>query len=731
VRPSLNARIGAIAGSMALLVAGGVWVVREWGSTPAAEFDGRDGRTWLAASGTSGSIAVLVNGISGLIEAQAPTPLGADADGLGFRGSHASATLLGNEDRTVLIRDGSHEVVSINDRSGLSALAADGGAVVVGEDEVLFHPIDSPDSPLAVQVEGTPMVAAPVQDADGNVWVLIDRAGRPTAVRIDRNGSVGTSVDVDEGVRALTTIDGAVASVGDEFTAVDGARRWPAPSGGGRSPTVASGTGGQWALSDGRNLSWFRGGDEVRYRADGTVDSLALWHGTLWVVSGGRLIELDEDGSGSAVGTPRGGALPGSVRIFEDGGRLWLVSSDRAMSIGRDQQITEFQLAAVSTSLDLCLDTCSPDDARQQTDLAPTTTLDPSSADSIPAGEPTTTTEPTVELSLPPVVPTFVTTTTTTAPSTGKPGDGTSTSTAAPQGDNEADDSIAVAVEPTDSVSALPEPTAQPVPLTDAPPPAETLPPVTEPPVTRPPTTEVPSAGNLRLYFVDESDPLAPGTVQVGVGFAGSRRSCPTRYERRYADAYISWDGPQASGLLITVDLDGSDLVHAVPAAPDAVTVSLSLCGLTTSITRSVLRIEPTIGQLSLVDQGGAITAQLPVSVPSGWSSSVSWFVGTCGQEQQFAGVVDNGQATIGFAAVEPGRYCARAVVSFVASDGGTAEKEASGAVEVIDAASTVPETTLSDTTTTTLDDGEPDTVPVDTTTTTTTLPPETTLPTG
>ena len=342
---------------------------------------------------------VLVNGISGFVEAQAANgaatapPLPA---GLSFAGSDRQRTLLAGRDGAVLLADGSHDAQVVR-TSGASSVLASAGVVTVGR-VVAVRPVGRTGhlgAPEVVVTDGAPSGAAPVVDSSGRAWVLLEG---DTAVRVDRDGRVGKRVGVAPLVTALTVVDGVVYAVSPiAVRAVDRSATLEGAGDGGVVPSVGIATNGTWAVARGTEVGLVHHGSTTNVDLGATVRALAIWHGDVWVATGNRLTRIH-----NGVVTPVPGldttTIGGELALFGDGGRLWVVSPRAAVSIDRDQEPTVFTLAAVD--VDLCVGDCSTQALLDYLGAAATSTTTATASTAVPQRS---------EITLPPNLPTTTT----------------------------------------------------------------------------------------------------------------------------------------------------------------------------------------------------------------------------------------------------------------------------------------------------------------------------------
>ncbi len=345
---------------------------------------------------------MLVNGISGFVEAQAAS--GADTTPslpgrLSFAGSDRQRTLLSGPEGAVLLADGSHDAQVVRTSAASSVLAA-AGVVTVGR-VVAVRPVGRAGhlgAPELVVTDGVPSAAAPVVDGNGRAWVLLEG---DVAVRVDRDGRVGKRVRVAPLVSALTVVDGDVYAVSPiAVRAVDRSATLEGAGDGGVVPSVGIATGGTWAVARGTNVALVHRGSTTDVDVGATVRALAIWHGDVWVATGDHLTRIHD-----GVVTPVPGldttTIGGELDIFGDGGRLWVVSPHAAVSIDRDQEPTVFTLAAVD--VDLCVGDCSTQALLDYLGAAATSTT------AATASTASTTVPARSEITLPPNLPTTTT----------------------------------------------------------------------------------------------------------------------------------------------------------------------------------------------------------------------------------------------------------------------------------------------------------------------------------
>ena len=394
-------RLTAVAVVIAVVASGLAVLVAAIDPPARVAADELDGRTWLGVGGAAAgrSRVVLVNGISGFVEAQAAS--GADTTPslpgrLSFAGSDRQRTLLSGPDGAVLLADGSHDAQVVRTSAASSVLAA-AGVVTVGR-VVAVRPVGRAGhlgAPELVVTDGVPSAAAPVVDGNGRAWVLLEG---DIAVRVDRDGQVGKRVGVAPLVSALTVVDGVVYAVSPiAVRAVDRSATLEGAGDDGVVPSVGIATGGTWAVARGTNVALVHRGSTTDVDVGATVRALAIWHGDVWVATGDHLTRIHD-----GVVTPVPGldttTIGGELDIFGDGGRLWVVSPHAAVSIDRDQEPTVFTLAAVD--VDLCVGDCSTQALLDYLGAAATSTTAATASTVVPARS---------EITLPPNLPTTTT----------------------------------------------------------------------------------------------------------------------------------------------------------------------------------------------------------------------------------------------------------------------------------------------------------------------------------
>jgi len=195
--------------AMAGLVLAGVAVGAAVASPPSsAGVDEYDGRTWFTVERETGAHALLLNGLSGLIEAEAP--LGAAHSGASFADASDEQTLFSGPGGSVGLTDGTHQSAA---RSGFGRA----GGVLVG-DQVLaitnasaqLLPADLTGEPVTLPLAPVPTAAA-VVDSQGNGWYLASGPSEKRwAVPVRPHRGPGDGTEVDATTVRLVVVDGDV-----------------------------------------------------------------------------------------------------------------------------------------------------------------------------------------------------------------------------------------------------------------------------------------------------------------------------------------------------------------------------------------------------------------------------------------------------------------------------------------------------------------------------------------
>ncbi len=571
-----------------------------------AGFDDADGRTWLAVEREAGPRLLLVNGLSGLVEAEAALPDGVAT--VHFVGEGPGRTLFAAADgEVVAVDDATHRTTARPGGAGGHGLVVPGGVLVVGARLATRFPADPGGRPASSPLP-LPRLAdrAPVVDGRGRVWFLgSEPAGGRVAVALPASaggaaGDEGDRVAVDRSTTGLLVVDGTVHAVADATIApVEGSatgRAVDGPARGRIDPTVATGTRGTWAWGRGRTLTTVVAGRApLTQELPSDITTLAVWHGRVVAVTDDAVLTGPPGDLRTIPGLGSGAALR------EDGGLLWATSADATVAIAPDHDRIAFDLG--DTDLSLCVGDCSaaaasrfledkattPAPAPAPTPAAPTTTVPPrrlepivvpptlavtsttaardreaTSVATVPAAAPTTlVAEPAPSATTPSAVVTAPVATTTTEEER-KPGrpdppgrGGDPTTTTAPP----------VIVLPPVRTS-LPDPDPEPVTTT------------TEEPTTT--TAEEPLAVAIEFDLTARE---GEATAQIRV--QGRARDCGSTGTSTVAT--LAWRG-SATGtrqVLVTWANNGSRTSNVasatIPSGPGRLEVSVALCGVTTS----------------------------------------------------------------------------------------------------------------------------------------------------
>ena len=683
------------------------------------------GRTWVPIAGTDGSDLILVNGFSGLIEARAFDGDGGRIPaGLRRQGSNGDVAVLRGDDAVSVVDTGTNLVHS-RDLADVAVLAGR-DLLVLDQQPYLTGALTEGTERPVVGAPAPGPAPSPVTDADGTAWYL-SAGPEVEAVGVSDDGE-WSSRSVAAETTTLHVVDGNVFArepgglrklqSGPELR-LDGERSIV--------PVVAEATDGLWAWGEGDTVT-IDGEKPTRVPMDAAVTSLALWHGAVVVATedGAAVIE---DGKADPIQ-----GLAGSAELFVDGGILWARGPERLVAVWPDLQRVVIRI--VTSNLDLCIDTCSPEDARQRE----------------PDRNPPGTTQPPRELDPPPVQPTLSESTTTTTPF--------ATSTVPPTTVPDPPTTVVTTTSSVPPTTDVPPPTpppgpGPPTPPLDPEPPRPTDPPTpTDPPPTLPPVVET----TTTTTTTSPPDPDRPGLIltvtpgqasaEITVGVQGRRETCGVFG----GTAEVAWSGVTSGSRLIRLRWDrGAEASRLETLTVDrleaggTLTVTLKACGLSTVRSAEVRSTVPSVGQISFTPPSPSVGTQVTVGVamsePDPWAlSSTSWAIGRCGSE---AAVGDTSpRRSEVFTPTEPGRYCVQVVATFTSPDD-TTTLEGRGDVNVADTTTTTaptttaaPTTTVPATTTTfapTTTAAPTTTVPPTTTTApppTTTEPPATTSPT-
>ena len=549
-----------------------------------ARLEELDGRTWFATA--DGTQLLLVNGISGLIEAATAVP-GAPGP-VTFVDGRGPSTLLRGQRGLLVVDDGEHDVALVDGAAGAAFVGDD---VLLLGDDVRRAPRD--DAGRSAPVRGAPAPlpvpgAGPFTDGAGDGWYLgVGPAGR-VAVRVPQDGSGPRLTPVADDVARLLRADGHLYAaspsdlvpLGDAPGMIDGdlgvddADRV--------DPTVATATGGTWAWAVGSTVHGRSavGEDAVAQDLGSPIERLAVWHG--------RLVAVTRDGvhtgePGALVPVPDLGA---GATLHEDGGLLWAATSEAAVAIDPDHQQTVIRLAGADLSL--CVGDCSP--AAASSFLEETT---PTTAPSPPApnAPTTTTTAPARRLTadvpptLGPASTTVVPPTTSTTPAT--------TTTAPTVTATESTGSTLAPVTTTTTVAAAGPPAAQ-----DPNRPPDPGPPARLPELATTTTTEAePEPTTTETEPADEAVGLGfnvvgrTGTAEATLRVFGSAEDCGATSGT--TTALLTWDGSDRGSREVLVAWRGGasrseETSATIVADAGELDVTVTVCGVTASDSATV-----------------------------------------------------------------------------------------------------------------------------------------------
>lgn len=320
-----------------------------------AGFEEYDGRTWLPVERASGTHLLLVNGLSGLIEAEAD--LDQSVGGIRFADSTSERTLFATETGSMVVDDATHSAAV---RPGYGA----GGAVLVGGRVLALDRSGAELMPanLAGQPTRIPLPLAPVDgtfpvvDGLGRAWYLgATPGGGRAAVLLGDGAGQPRVVGVHPSTRRLLVVDGAVQATGDDaLRAVEGtaSRATTAPAEDRIDPTVAVDTGGLWASAHGPAVTTItESALQEQQELPEAVTALAVWHG--------RVVALTANGAftgrmGQLAAIPEIG--PGAT-LHVDGGLLWLSGRERSVAISPSHDRVTLEIS--NADLSLCVGDCS------------------------------------------------------------------------------------------------------------------------------------------------------------------------------------------------------------------------------------------------------------------------------------------------------------------------------------------------------------------------------------
>lgn len=676
---TVPARFSAVLITIAL-VAGVTAIVL---SSPATSQhpDGLHGRTWLSIATAEGPDLVLVNGISGLVEAQATLPAGAQVGTTRVVHSSAEHTLLGGSGDAVIIDNGSHETWARADLDGTQGVLV-GGEVLTVDDGTTLWPTSLDGSGVGLPLPATPLDdVAPQEDGNGDVWFLGEDAETMVALRYTPSDGSISSFDVAADTTGLLSIDGRMHAVGSgRAHAVDDGAATPNIDGASALPSLVEGSRGLWAAGDGSELVMVDADGEHSVRLDADIVDIVIWYGRVVAItaSGAWIVEPGTDPEPIDP-------IDGEVEVHADGGLLWLTSGTTVVAIWQDHTQVPFELIGVEA--DLCIGDCDPGSlSRYLEQVEDEPDPPPETPDS------TTTTRPPREIEPPPVEPVQTTTTNQPEPATTSSTTTSTTTTTAPPPPAPPPPEPGLPAESV--VPTLPPQTTPP----DARPrPRDTAPPFVS--TTAPPPTPPPPVANS---LVLEVEPPADGNpVLVTLGVTGEREACPGTGPNS-VDAELSWSGAGSGSRQVRLDWQpgsGTDTETAIIGDFESgeLTVALEACGLRASRSITIDLQVATIGEImfspSPPQAGGQVTARLEWAMPRGWTVTSTWWSGgPCGQETRNADSTPRREETF---PVLGTRFCV-SVVLIVGHGDGTEQFDRSAEVEV-----RLPETTTTTTTTT------------------------------
>lgn len=554
---------------------------------PSASFDGFDGRTWLPVQREVGPQLLLVNGISGLIEASAD--LEDVSDPPRFVGAGSGHTLFRSDDSLIAVDDGSHVAATRSVPTPDRAVVAAGRVLVLGERAALLPlSLTGEPSPLTEAPAPVPGVA-PVADAHEQAWYLASAGGRSrAAVRVDPEGAV-RSFAVAPSTTRLAIVNGSVHAMGMALVPVEkGRTSRPVASAGGTTPSVAVGTGGLWATASGSTLTMRHRGTVSDQVLDGNVTDLGVWHGSVAAVTTTGVVH---GRPGSLEVIPEAG--PGAT-LHLDGGLLWVVTPETAIAIAPDQR--RIMIPISSADLSLCVGDCSAAAASSFLEQVASTVPPPPQPREKDSPAPTTTAPP-KRLEVASVAPTL--------PSTTLPRDR----------DRGPTTTVAATVPPETTLAEVPT-TLQSPPPSDDPPPDENKkpdrpkgPPKTEPTLlTAPPTqpvfdTTTTTATTTTTTPTTTTEPEPPVGLEYDVQGGDLSATAFIRVLGRPSacgetgvttTAQLSWTGSSTGSreVLMTWASTTSSRSHqsdaTITAEPGELRVAVTVCGVTASDTATV-----------------------------------------------------------------------------------------------------------------------------------------------
>jgi hypothetical protein len=702
------------------LLATGVALVA-WSPPTAQRPNDIQGRTWLSVRTGDGPALVLVNGISGLIEGEAATAERQSTD-LKVVDSSTDRTLLGSSSSLTVVENGSHRAASRADTDGSNAVLLGDQVLTVGRNVELLA-ADLAGEPSEVATTAEPVTSAPpVVDGQGRAWFLARDDGNLVAQRFDpddedaEGDAAVESTDVDDSTTRLLVVDGKPFATGPKgAVGIDGGGEQPAITGADVLPSVAQGTGGVWASADGSDVVVVDGDREQRTRLDHTVTDLVIWQGAVIAFTATGAWRVSEDGQAAPIEPLGSGAS-----AYVDGGLLWLTSDRNVVAVWKDQTQVPFALTAVDVNL--CVDTCDPEDISQFLAAQREQRPEPS----LPKGG-SSTTSPPRELDPPSVEPTVppttAPTTTTTEPPPGRrSGTNDTTSTTATSIVPEASSTVPVPPETTppqpeqpstpppddddddddgpDRPPRDPRPTFPEPPFPTFPPyPDPTFPPTTpEPPPTPPPTPPPGGSNDLVLEVDERQDQSVLATVAV----TGANQDCPGAGPG-YVDGVLTWSGTVSGSRQVRLawPTPGGTVAERVPTpalGAGTATIGFEACGKRATRDVTFDGATPTLGDLSFQPAqptaGSEMTAAVTWSLPDGWTvSSTAWRGGPCGNQAPVDGTAPRQRQKF---TVVAGPYCVSVIVTFAPREGPTQDQQKNRQVQVGPTTPTTPPTTPS-----------------------------------
>ena len=380
-RRRLYLRLAGVLVSVVVL-AGCVLVIRFLNppeSRRAGEFDGR---TWIQSK-DDGPL-LLVNGITGVVEGQSgnqPVP---------------RSTVLGSSATYSLIEWGGSTHVVSNTTLVSEDVAGSPGAdislsgstlwsseVIAGRLTLRTRPVFKGSGWVDVDTGSVPDrvddVTYPEVDGSGRLHLLVGSDGRRYHVSVDAMGEIEV-VEVGDG-SWIVVVDG-LAAVIDLPQAM-------------AAPVVVVGS-----------PDWLA--DPLSNDVANESDKYAVWYDETWYLDG-NILKVDDRMSTYELG----------VRpvLYEDGGRLWGVGSDRAVSIGR--RADDVLVVELPDAIDFCVGDCSRESLKSEASTSSTSSTTPPSTS---PGATTTVVSVPPPVSVPPVAETTTTlatrvdSTTTTVP---------------------------------------------------------------------------------------------------------------------------------------------------------------------------------------------------------------------------------------------------------------------------------------------------------------------------